>query len=238
MENRDRLADLLRYESLKTERGKTISLAQYVEGMKEGQSEIYYLTGMSREQLERSPHLEAFRARDWDVLLMTDPMDEWVVAALHEYKEKHFKAVDRGALPDEQPAAEREAAQKQYEGLLALLKDKIPEVKEVRLSSRLKESAAVLVTAEGQLGPHLEMILKQLGQENVPTGERILELNPDHAAVQATRALFDKDAADSRLGDYARLLYEQALLAEGSRLPDPVGFAARVNALIAKDAGG
>jgi molecular chaperone HtpG len=234
-ENRERLAELLRYESTKTAPGKYTSLAAYVAGMKPEQKDIYYLIGVSRDLLERSPYLENLRAREWETLLMTDPIDEWVVGSLHEYKEKHFKAADKSEAPGATDA-ERQTVEGQFQPLLAFFKEKLPEIKDARLSSRLKESAAVLVVEEGEMSSYLESVLKQLGQEKMAKAQRILELNPDHAAVQAMRGLFEQNAADPRLADYVRLLYDQAVLAEGSRPADPAAFARRINDLIAKDA--
>jgi len=233
-ENRERLAELLRYESTRTEAGKYTSLAEYVAGMKPEQTDIFYLVGMSRDLLERSPYLENLRAHEWEALLMTDPIDEWVIGSLHEYKEKHFKAADKSDAGA--PGEKNATAETEHGTLLAFLKQHVTEVKDVRLSNRLRESAAVLVVEEGEMGPYMESVLRQLGQENTAKAQRILEINPDHAAVQAMRALHEQNPADPRLVDYARLLYDQALLTEGSRLTDPAAFARRINELIAKDA--
>jgi molecular chaperone HtpG len=234
--NREKLADLLLLESTKTEPGKFTTLGQYVERMPAGQTEIYYLIGDSRELLEHSPYLEAFRAKGQEVLLLTDPIDEFVVQALTEYKGRRLKAVDRGDLGK---AEIEEEKKKRYQPLLDYLKGKLDEVKEVRLSSRLKESAAVLVADEGAMGAHMERLMHRLGRgKDVPASKRILELNPDHPAVEAVQKLHAKDANDPRLEKYGRLLYDQAVIAEGSKLKDPQAFARAVNELLARDAAG
>jgi molecular chaperone HtpG len=240
--NRERLADLLLFESTKTdakdETRRYTTLAKYVEGMPSEQKEIYFLVGDSRELIENSPYLESFKARGQEVLLLTDPIDEYLVASLHAYKGTSLKAVDRGdaVAGDEQVGEEQK---KQFEPLLQTLKEKLgEEVKDVRLSARLKESAAVLVADEGAMSAHLERLLQRMGRgDEVPPAKRILELNPTHPAVQALLKLSEKHAADARLDAYGRLLYDEAVIAEGSRIKDPAGFARRVNELIAKVVG-
>ena len=238
--NRQRLADLLLFESSKTKAGEYTTLAKYIETMPVGQSTIWYLTGETREMLENSPYLETFKARGQEVLLLTDPIDEYLVGSLHSYKDKPLKPVDRGDVEDDKEAEDRKkAAAEQYQGLLAALKGRLAdEVKDVRVSTRLKESAAVLVADEGAMGAHMERLLQRMGRGGeVPPGKRILELNPDHPAVQAVRTLHQQNADDPRIEAYGRLLYDQAVIAEGSRIKDPAAFAKRVNELLAKAAG-
>ncbi len=238
--NREKLADLLQYEATSTKEGETISLAKYVEAMPEDQKEIYYLIGETRSALERSPYLEAFRTRKWDVLLMTDPMDEWVIQGLMEYKEKKLKAVDKGEL-DEQLSAEdepeenREKQQNEYKDLLAMLGDKLEDIKEVRLSRRLTESASCLVVEEGEMGAYVQNLLNKIDPENQQTKtQRYLELNPKHAVVTTMQKLYAENKDDERVLDYAQLLLDQAVLAEGSKIKDPSALARRINELIVK----
>jgi molecular chaperone HtpG len=234
--NRQRLADLLLFESTRTEPGQFTTLARYVLTMPADQKEIYYLIGESREQLEHSPYLESFRDKGWDVLLLTDPVDEFVMGAIAEYKDKKLKAADRGALEGTSVAEETKGA---FQPLLDYLNSKLADVREVRLSNRLKESAACLVADEYAMGAHMERLMERLGKgKELPKSQRILELNPAHAAVRALRDLFARDAADARVEKYGRLLYDQAVIAEGSKLKDPVAFAQAINELIARDAGG
>jgi molecular chaperone HtpG len=234
--NRQRLADLLLFESTRTEPGQFTTLARYALTMPADQKEIYYLIGESREQLEHSPYLESFRDKGWEVLLLTDPVDEFVMGALTEYKDKKLKAADRGALDAASVAEETKTA---FQPLLDYLKGKLGDVKEVRLSNRLKQSAACLVADEYAMGAHMERLMQRLGKgKELPKSQRILELNPTHPAVRALRDLLARDAADARVEKYGRLLYDQAVIAEGSKLKDPVAFAQSINELIARDAGG
>jgi molecular chaperone HtpG len=232
--NREKLADLLLFESVNTPAGQFTTLAQYVEKMPADQKEIYYLTGEERGPLEHSPYLEAFRAKGQDVLLLTDPIDEFILPGLPEYKGKHLQAADRGEL-DEKKGEQKEASAK-YEKLFAHLKSKLEEVSDVRLSSRLKESASCLVAAEGAMSAHLERLLEKMGRGEGGQPKRVLELNGEHPAVVALRELFERNADDPRVEAHGRLLYEQAVLAEGSKLKDPAGFARRINELLVKDA--
>jgi molecular chaperone HtpG len=235
--NRERLADLLLFESTKTEAGKYTTLAKYVEAMPAEQREIFYLIGETRGLIENSPYLEAFKAKGQEVLLLTDPIDEFLVGSMHGYKDKHLKAVDRGQVePDPAAEEQKKAAAEKYAGLLAALKGRLgDEVKDVRLTTRLKESAAVLVADEGAMGAHMERLLQRMGRgEEVPPSKRILELNPDHPATEALHKLYEQNAKDERIEAYGRILYDQAVIAEGSRVKDPSAFARRVNELIAR----
>jgi molecular chaperone HtpG len=232
--NREKIADLLLFESANTEAGKFTTLADYVAKMPADQTDIYYLTGETAEQLRKSPYLEAFRAKGRDVLLLTDPVDEFTLPSLGTYKGKQLKAADRGdtATGEEVPAEAKE----QFAGVIAYLKEKLPEVAEVRLTTRLTESAACLVADAGAVNAHLERMMEKMGRDT-GANKRVLELNPANAAVVALKDRHAANAADPRLEGYAKLLYEQSLIAEGSTVPDPVAFAKRVNDLIARDAG-
>ncbi len=235
--NRDKLADLLLFESIKTPAGQFTTLAKYVEAMPTEQKDIYYLIGESREQIEHSPHLEAFRARGWDVLLLTDPVDEFIIPSLTEYKGKKLQAADRGEIEGDKKEEKKAETDEKYKKLFEHLKAKLPEVSDVRLSSRLKESAAVLVAGEGEATAHLERLMQRMGRGDEAAGSRrILELNGEHPVVEAMRDLNEKNAEDPRIEDYGRLLYEQAVIAEGSKVKDPMAFARRINDLLVKDA--
>lgn len=236
--NKEKLQDLVLYETSKTEPGQYVSLKEYVEKMPEDQKEIYYITGESRAALEKSPHLEMFRKKGYEVLFMTDPIDEWVVQSVTEYGGKRLKAVDRGdieiASEEEKKAEEtkRSEQEKQYKGLLDLVRDKLKErVKDVRLSKRLTDSACCLVTDDYGLNPHMEKLLKAMNQE-VPETKRVLELNPDHPVMKVMARLYDKEKDRSRLADYCELLYDQALLTEGTPLRDPLSFTKLVSELM------
>ena len=237
--NKERLADLLLIESTKTEPGKHTTLAKYVEGMKLEQKEIFFLVGESRELIENSPYLEAFKAKDQEVLLLTDPIDEYLVSSLHSYKDKTLKPVDRGEVTDESTEEQKKAAGERLKGLLDALKSKLSgDVKDVRVTTRLKESAAVLVADEHAMSANMERLLQRMGRgEEVQPSKRILELNPDHPAVQALQKLQEQNPADERVEAYGRLLHDQAEIAEGSRIKDPAAFAKRVNDLLTKVVG-
>jgi molecular chaperone HtpG len=227
--NKDRIADLLLFESTKTKPGEYTTLAKYVEAMPVDQKEIHFLIGESRALIENSPYLESFKAKGEDVLLLTEPIDEFVTSALSEYKGKKLQAADRGEVEKKEDT--------RFEGLLKVLGAKLPEVKEVRLSSRLKESAAVLVADEHAPSAHFERLMKRAGRSaELPQSKRILELNPDHPAIQSLNALFEKSPTDDRLETFAHLLHAQAVIAEGSKIEDPTGFAKRLNDLLVKAA--
>lgn len=232
-ENRTRIADLLLIESTKTEPGKFTSLGEYVKAMPAEQKEILYLVGETREQLASSPYVEAFKTKGQEVLLFTDPIDEFVISSLGEYQGKQLKAIDRGQIDEDASSEVLKEQQTQYKSLLDLLKAKLPEIKEVRLTSRLKESAACLVSDEHAMSAHMERMLRRAGRgDEAPPAQRILELNPDHPLVGAMHKLYEKTPADPKLDQIASVLYDQAVIAEGSRIKDPASFAKRINDLI------
>ena len=230
--NREKVADLLLFASANTEAGKFTTFAEYVEKMPAGQTEIYYLIGDSLEQLRRSPYLESFRAQERDVLLLTDPIDEFAIPSLGEYKGKRLQAADRADTNAGETVGDD--VKKQFEGLIAFVKGKLPEVADVRLSTRLTESAACLVAAGAAVSAHMERLMERMGRGE-SAAKRVLELNPKNPAVVALRELYDQNAEDPRAEGYARLLYDQAVIAEGSPVDDPAGFAKRVNNLIVRD---
>ncbi len=232
-QNREKVADLLLFASANTAAGTFTTFAEYVEKMPADQKEIFYLIGDSADVLRHSPYLEAFRAKGYDVLLLTDSVDEFTIPSLGEYKGKPLQAADRGDL-----AAGDEIApelKERFAGLLLFIKEKLPEVADVRLSKRLTESAACLVADGTAMTAHMERLMAQYGRGD-KGGKRVLELNPANLAVLAVRDLHGKSAGDPRVEGYARLLYEQALIGEGTKLSDPSAFAKRVNEIIARDA--
>ncbi|MEV8069026.1 molecular chaperone HtpG [Streptomyces sp. NPDC085995] len=206
------------------------TLAAYVERMKDGQEDIYYITGQSRESVENSPHMEAFRAKGVEVLLLTDPVDEVWVGTVGEYEGKRLRSVvkgeiDLGGEQDEAKAAEKEKHTEEYAGLLGwMTRHLADDVKEVRLSSRLTVSPACVVSDADDLTPALEHMYRAMGQE-VPQTKRILELNPDHQLVKGVRQAYARQGEDlSELTEAADLLYGLALLAEGGRPKDAGRF--------------
>lgn len=238
--NRERLADLLLFESTKTQPGEYTTLAKYVEAMAADQKEIFFLIGDEREQIENSPYLESFKAKGQEVLLLTETIDEYLASSLRDYKGKQMKAVDKGEMEKDASAEEKlKEAGERLKGALELLKKKLEtEVKDVRLSSRLKESAAILVADDWGMTAHMERLMERMGRgAEMPDSKRVLELNPDHPVVAAIQKMAEKDALDPRIESYGRLLLDQATIAEGSKIKDPAGFAKRVNALIENGAG-
>jgi len=241
--NKEKLQELVLFESSTAEAGKLVSLKEYVERMPEGQTEIYFITGTSRSLVEKSPHLEIFRKKGYEVLFLLDPVDEWVAQALTEYDGKKLKAVDRGDLElgTEEERKEQEAKKeeqgKQYKGLLEFVKEKLADsVKEVRFSGRLTDSACCLVADDYGMNANMERILKAMNQD-VPESKRILELNPDHPLISVLSTLHEQDNNNPRLADYCELLLDQALLTEGSPIKDPLRFTKLVTELMVGAAG-
>ncbi|MGX7673598.1 molecular chaperone HtpG [Plantactinospora sp. DSM 117369] len=209
---------------------KLTTLAQYVERMKEGQTDIYYSTGESRTMIENSPHMEAFRAKGYEVLLLTDPIDEMWVSSVPEFDGKKFQSIAKGQVDldtDEEKEgteAEREQQQKDFADLLGWLTTQLGEnVKEVRLSSRLTTSPACIVGDAQDMTPTLEKMYRAMGQD-MPAVKRILELNPTHPLVTGLREAYGQRKDDPTVAETAELLYGMALLAEGGELGDPARF--------------
>ena len=237
-ENLDELKRLVRFESSKTAAGAFAGLEEYVARMKPEQKDIYYIAGESRAAVEHSPHLEVFRAKDIEVLYLIDPIDEWVVQSLADFDGKKLLNVAKGDLDLGELSKEEKKAQKEAEGaykkFMKDFQDKLGEtLKEVRVTTRLKESPCVLVADENDLGSNMERILKMANQKVTP-GKRILEINPDHPIMKSLQGMYDADAANPKLADWYGLLVDQALLAEGSEIKDPAGYVAKVNGFLAE----
>ncbi|MDR1841838.1 MAG: molecular chaperone HtpG [Holophagales bacterium] len=232
-ERREAIADLLLFEHVNGEPGHLIALGEYLDAIKEPQNEIYHLCGEDRAALAANPCLEAFRHLNWDVLLLTDPMDPFVMPSLTEFKGKALKAADRHA--PEMPEARRqlEEATQAYRPLLDCLKSKLTTLRDVRLSTRMKESAACLVAAEDAMDPRVEQLMARIGQGH-GASPRVLELNPEHPTVKALFNRYQASPDDPIIEQYGHFLADQALIAEGSRLPNPAAFLARVNEMAAK----
>ena len=215
-------------------------MAGYVERMKDGQEQIFYATGDTREQILKSPHLEAFKAKGYEVLLLTDPVDEVWVQNVTEFDGTPLQSVARGEVDlesDEERSAreaEREEQGRAFAELMGWLKETLDEhVKEVRLSSRLTESPACLITDAFDITPALARLYKASGQE-VPVAKRILELNPEHPLVTGLRQAHQDRPDDPAIAETAELLYGTALLAEGGALDDPARFADLLAARLAR----
>ena len=230
--NRERIAKLLRFASTHAEtEAQTVSLADYVGRMKPGQDRIWYVTAESFAAARSSPHLEVFRRKGIEVLLLFERVDEWLLANLTEFEDKKLASVARGGLDlgdlaDEAEKKEAEEKRKEFRELVAKIKESLGErVKEVRVTQRLTDSPACLVADENDISANLARILRAAGQ-TPPPAKPILEINPAHPIVLRL------GKEEPRFADWAALLYEQALLAEGGALEDPSGFVKRLNGLL------
>lgn len=226
-ENKDKLLPLLLFESSHDAKELT-TLTDYVARMKPEQKEILYLTGESRKVIENSPHLESVRQKGYEVLYLSDPVDELLVQHLHEFQEHKLKSVTKGRFglgTDEEKKQEEEQIkqkEEEYKSFLEACQKKLDEyVKQIRVSSRLVDSPACLVTEEHEYSPHLERLL-QKGKGGGPKQRRIMELNPNHPIIQKLHDRFKSNSDDAALSGAIELLFELALVAEGSEIADPV----------------
>jgi len=232
--NRERIAGLLRFATTTTEgEAQTETLDAYIERMKEGQDKLYYITADSPAAARHSPHLEVFRKKELEVLLLSDRVDEWLVSGLTEYKGKHLQSVtkgdlDLGDLADKEEKEQKEKAADEHGKLLERLKTGLGErVTAVRVSTRLVDSPACLVVGEHDMSANLARVLKSVGQE-APRTQPTLEINPDHPLVKRLKAEGD----ESRFNDLGMILFDQAQLTEGGQLDDPAAFVGRLNKLM------
>jgi len=232
--NRERIAGLLRFASTKADTdAQTVSLDQYIERMVEKQDKIYYITADTLSAARNSPHLEVFKKKGIEVLLLTDRVDEWLVSHLTDYKDKHLQSVAKGALDlgeleDSETKERVEKAAEEHKHLIERVKGALGEtVKDVRVSSRLTESPACLVVDDYDMSQNLARVLKQLGQD-APMPTPIIEVNLEHPLLQRMESEPDED----KFGELAKLVFDQALLAEGGQLDDPAGFVHRLNRLM------
>jgi molecular chaperone HtpG len=230
--NQERLAKLLRFASTSTGTGEqTVSLEQYVARMKPGQDKLYYVTAESEAAARSSPHLEVFRRKEIEVLVLADRVDEWMLSFLQEFDGKPLVSVSRGGLDlgglqDAEEKQKVEETAKAYAELVGRIRGALGDrVKDVRVTDRLTDSPSCLVSDENEISGTLERLLKQAGQK-APDRTPILEINPGHPLVERMKA----DTADAER--WARLLFDQALLAEGGQLEDPAGFVRRLNDML------
>lgn len=238
-ENRETLLNLALFATTEYESDLT-TLKDYVSRMKPGQDKIYFMTGEDRKTIENSPHLEAFRDKGYEVLLFTDAVDEVWTQSAYKFGEFEFQSVGKGTVElgteEEKQQAEKELEQKEqeYHTLLETMQARLGDfVKEVRLSNRLTSSPSCLVGNPSDLSPQMEQMLRAMNQP-VPQSKRILELNPNHPLTQKLQGVFSANQNDPALNDYAYMLYGQALLAEGSPLPDPAKFSKLMTDLLVK----
>ena len=229
-ENRERIAKLLRYRTTKSE-GKFVSLQNYLERMQPGQDEIYYITGDNFAALSNSPHLERLKEKDLEVVLMTDPIDEWVVQHLGQYEDKKFTSAEKGDLGLDKPDDKKSG---EFSGFMAFLKDELKDlVKEVKPSTHLKVSLSCLSGEAYDMSAYMEKILRATGQKTQPV-KRVLEINIDHPAIANVKFVYEKDRTNPVLKDYARLLYDLAVVAEGGKVEDPSRFSRTIGQLMAE----
>lgn len=234
-EEKERLTKLLRFTSSRSE---LTSLAEYVERMGNPEKEpIYYAVGPSKEALEASPHLEGLIERGFEVLFLTDPIDDWLIREIPEFDGKKLRSATQGEIElDEEEKKEEEEAKKEDEKelphLLVRAKSVLEDdVSEVRTTRRLHSSPACLVASEHAHSPHIERLMRAQGQE-IPRQKRVLELNPTHPVVKKLESRLAEKEGDARTDEWIRLLRDQALLAEGSPIEDPQGFAKRMSQLM------
>ena len=232
--NKDRLAGLMRFATTKSDGDEqAVSLDHYIERMAEGQEKIYYITADSPAAARHSPHLEIFKKKDIEVLLLSDRVDEWLVNHLTEYKEKPWQSVAKGALDlgeleDKEEKAEAEKAAEQHKPLLERVQKVLDgKVKEVRVSSRLTDSPACLVVDEHDMSANLARVLKSVGQD-APASPPIFEINVEHPLLKR----LDSEPDEDRFADLSNILFDQAMLAEGGQLDDPASFVSRLNQLM------
>jgi len=228
-DNKDRILSLLLFQS-SGDPEKLTTLKGYVERMKEGQSEIYYLTGESRSIVENSPHLEAFKEKGYEVLYLVEPVDELLMQSMMDYEGKKLKSAGKGTIklgnPEEREKTEEELKKREEKasGLLEFIQKSLDnDIKQVRLSSRLVSSPACLVGTEIDYSPQMERLL-QKGKGGGAKQRRILELNPNHEVIVKMQERFNTGNQEKVLGDQGELLLGYAFLAEGSELPDPIKF--------------
>jgi molecular chaperone HtpG len=233
--NKDRIAKLLRFASTQNDNDEQdVSFADYIGRMKEGQDKIYYVTAESFNAAKNSPHLEIFRKKGVEVLLMADRVDEWMLSFLNEFDGKELVSVakgglDLGKLEDEAEKKEHEETENQYKELVEQMKGALADkAKDVRVTFRLTDSPACLVADENELSGNLVRMLKAAGQD-APESKPILEVNPNHPLV--TRLKYE-DASGQRFKDWAHILFDQAMLAEGGSLSDPASFVKRLNEML------
>ena len=233
--NKEKIASLLRFASTHADSdAQVVSFKDYISRMKEGQEAIYFITADSFAAAQHSPHLEIFRKKGIEVLLLSDRVDEWLLGSLTEFDGKKLQSVakgdlDLGKLEDEAEKEQQKKTEDNYKSLVEKLQATLGDsVKEVRVTHRLTDSPACLVTGANDMSGNLERLLKAAGQKT--SGSKpILEINPDHGIVQRLAAVND----DGKFADWAHLLFDQALLAEGGQLEDPAAFVRRINAMLA-----
>ena len=228
LENQDKIADLVRYKTTKSN-DRLISLKEYIDNMQEGQEAIYYITGDDLSSLINSPSLERLKEKEYEVLLMTDPIDEWVVQSLPKYREKPLKSAEKGDLDLGKIDNKKKD---EYTALFDYIRSSLDtKIKEVKPSTRLKDSVACLSGDTYDPSAYMKRILKSSGQK-LPEVKRVLELNMDHPVIAKIKALFEENKNDPVLKDYIDLLFDMALISEGDRVENPSRFSKMIGDLM------
>ncbi len=234
--NREKISGLLRFASTHGEdEAQEVSLEDYLARMKPGQDKIYYITADSYAAAKNSPHLEIFRDKEIEVLLLTDRVDEWLMSHLSEYQEKHFASIakgdlDLGEISSKEDKREQEKKEEEAKKLVQQIEEVLQDkVEAVRVSQRLTTSPACIVLNEHDMALYMQHLMKQAGHE-LPSSKPVLEINPGHALVKRMK----EEQAEERFTDWAKILLDQAILAEGGQLEDPAGFVSRLNRLISE----
>lgn len=230
--NKERIAKLLRFATTQSEgEAQTVSLADYVARMKEGQETIYYVTADTYAAAKYSPHLEVFKKKGVEVLLLSDRVDEWMLSYLQDFEGKELQScakggLDLGALEDDNDKETRKKVEDEFKDVLKKVQDLLKDrIKEARVTLRLTDSPACIVADEAGMSEHLKRMLKQAGQ-NAPESKPVLELNPEHPFIQRLKI------ETSHFDEWVNVLFDQAVLAEGGQLDDPAGFVRRLNMLL------
>jgi molecular chaperone HtpG len=232
-ENKNKVAELIRYKTSKSQE-KMVSLKTYVENMKPDQKEIYYITGDNMSALLNSPHLEALKEKDYEVLLMSDPIDEWVVQSLTEYDGKKLKSAEKGDLEIDKVDDKKKD---EFNALFGFIKAQLEEkIKEVKPSTRLKDSVACLSGDNHDMSAYMEKIMKASGQA-MPDSKRVLEINMEHPVIEKIKTLYEADRDNPLLKDYVGLIFDMAIIGEGGKLDNPSGFSKSVAGLMTQAMG-
>jgi molecular chaperone HtpG len=227
-ENRSKIADFIRYKTTKSD-GKLVSLKAYVDNMEKDQKEIYYITGDNLSAILNSPHLEKLKEKNYEVLLMSDPIDEWVVQSLTEHDGKKLKSAEKGDLDLDKVD---EKKKDEYSALFNYIKINLQDkIKEVKPSERLKKSVSCLSGDTYDMSAYMEKIIKSTGQQTEKV-KRVLELNVDHSVIAKIKTLFEKDAGNPVLKKYSQLLLDMALISEGSKVDNPAEFSQTIGELM------
>ncbi len=231
--NKEKVGKLLRFSSTHTDsEDQNVSLDDYISRMQEGQDKIYYIAADSHSASKNSPHLEIFRKKGIEVLLLSDRVDEWLTSHFTEYEGKSLQSVAKGELDldkdDEESKKEQEKKAKESEGLIKRMKDALGDkVEEVRISTRLTNSPACIVLNQQDMAMHMQRLMKEAGHE-LPGSKPVLEINTDHPIVKR----LDEEKSDDKFNDWSEILYDQAILAEGGQLEDPASFVHKLNEML------